>query len=379
MKPRVLIVQRRMTEYRVPLFERLRNSLDAAGIALGVVQGTPSSREVARQDGADLEWATSVKCTYLALGALKPFVQRLPRSLVAAQNLVILPHENWMVANNLRLLFRRPPDRLLAFWGHGANFQAGKWDWGPERIKAKTARMADWWFAYTDASVERLRSVGFPSERITCLNNAVDTGLLHTYRQEIEGGEIDALRRQLGLRGTTVAVFIGSLHNHKRLGFLLEAADLLRARLPSFELVVVGDGPLRPMVRSYASSREWIKVVGPRHGRDKVAHAALGSVLLNPGMVGLGILDSFALGLPMVTTDCRLHSPEIAYLRPGANGLMTADDPDSYVSEVLSLLADPERLALLARGCRQDAARYTVDAMADNFADGILRALGSSG
>ena len=58
--------------------------------------------------------------------------------------------------------------------------------------------------------------------------------------------------------------------------------------------------------------------------------------------VGLGILDSFALGIPMVTTDCKIHSPEIAYLKSGRNGLMIADSEEAFIEGVERLLKNDE-------------------------------------
>lgn len=377
MRHSVLIVQRRMTEYRVPLFERLRRLLADRDVTLQVVQGTSAPSELSRGDMADLDWATSCKCAYLPLARSRPYRQHVPKALVDCQDLVILPHENWMMANNPWLLLRKPKDRLLAFWGHGANFQASRPGRGLERLKPMTARRADWWFAYTSLSVERLRALGFPGERVTCLDNAVDTTQLSLYREQISDDELETLRQRLGITGQNTAIFIGSLHKQKRMDLLLKAADRLRQQLTDFELVIVGDGPLRRAIEAQASSRDWVKVVGPRRGRDKVLYAALGKVMLNPGMVGLGILDSFALGIPMVTTDCHLHSPEIAYLRPEMNGVMTPDHLDAYVARVASLLPDTAALTRLANGCREDASRYTVDKMAHHFAEGIELALGS--
>jgi len=371
----VIIVQRRMTEYRLSLFERLRVLLANQEIELAVIQGTPSAQESLRGDSADLEWATSRRCRYVRLGESQAFSQHLPRQLLEAQDLVILPHEGWMIANNLRLVFRRPRTPLLGFWGHGANFQAASSDGWRERLKSSTVGLADWWFAYTALSVDRLTAAGYPKERITCLNNAVDTAQLGRWRQEITESDIQGTRDALGLRGHHTAVFIGSLHPRKRLDFLVQAADRLRDELGDFELIVIGDGPLKPLLLAHASVREWLKVVGSKHGRDKVLHALLGDVILNPGMVGLGILDSLSFGLPLVTTDCGMHSPEIAYLRPGQNGVMTPDEVVAYVSQVASLLRDRKLLASLATGCREDATQYTVEGMATNFAGGIQAAL----
>jgi len=95
----------------------------------------------------------------------------------------------------------------------------------------------------------------------------------------------------------------------------------------------------------------------------------------NPGLVGLGILDSFVCEVPMVTTDCCLHSPEIVYLQSSVNGLMTNNIQEDFVSECVSLITNPAKLVALKQGCKSSASTYTVENMARNFADGVEQCL----
>ena len=374
MQARVLIVQRRLTQYRVPLFERLHRQLAVAGIRLQVIYGTPTGAEKMRNDEGFLPWGISIPCRYLKLGHSYAAFQRIPIELIEQQDLVVLPHENSMLNNYALLLLRRSHHTRLAFWGHGANFQAQARNPLRERFKAWISQHGHWWFAYTALSAQRVAENGFPAERITCLNNAVDTRELIKWRESLLQDEIDVLRARLGLQGKKVGVFIGSLHRDKRIEFLLAAADRLRERVPEFELLVIGDGPLRQAVRDFAVSRPWCRSVGALHGRDKALHLALAQLLLNPGMVGVGILDGFAMRLPLVTTDCGIHSPEIAYLEPGVNGLMTADSASAFVGQTAGLFDDVVLRARLAEGCAAAASRYTLDQMADRFCDGIVHA-----
>ena len=96
-----------------------------------------------------------------------------------------------------------------------------------------------------------------------------------------------------------------------------------------------------------------------------------------PGAVGLGILDAFAAGVPPVTTAVPYHGHEIAYVDDGRNGMVLPDwrSPESYARSVGALLDDATRLSLLRRGCVATAADLTIEAMADNFAGGVLAAL----
>lgn len=367
----VAIVQRRMTGYRLPLFEDLRRRLQHHGVRLRVLHGEPTPAERLRRDGGELVWAERCETRYLAGGRLcwQDF-----GALTRASDLVIVTQENKLAYNLVALTLRRP--RRLAFWGHGRNLQARAPDGASERFKRWTTRGADWWFAYTGLSRELVRADGFPDARITVLDNAVDTAALRALHAAVDEAGRTRVRRALGLpEGGPVAAFVGSLHADKRLGFLVDAAERLRARFPGFTLLVAGDGPERAMLESAARTRPWLRLLGARHGRDKAELLAVCDLLLNPGLVGLGLLDAFAAGLPLVTTDCRLHSPEIAYLESGRNGLMTPDEPGAYVQAVAALLAQPAQLARLREGARAAGDRYTLQNMSERFCDGIRRCL----
>lgn len=372
----VLIIQRRMTEYRVPLFDALRRRLAEQGVTLQVVYGTPTSAEYGRDDSGTLLWAIKAPCVYLPMYTAKLVWQNIPHKLISDQNLIIIPHENMLLANYLLLFLRRYRGQAkLAFWGHGANFQSLTSNEVRDLFKAWTVRQVDWWFAYTAASVEKVVASGFDPQRITCLNNAVDVEDMCKLLTTITICERQALQQSLGLQGKNMAVFIGGLYKEKRLTFLCAAADKLRQRLPDFELLIIGDGSLNELIRRFVADRPWARWVGALHGRDKVLHLSLGRIILNPGLVGLNILDSFAFGLPLITTDCGIHSPEISYLRSGHNGIMTADDPLAYADAVERLLTDEPFREMLASNCRADAKRYTLENMVKNFTSGILSAL----
>lgn len=101
----------------------------------------------------------------------------------------------------------------------------------------------------------------------------------------------------------------------------------------------------------------------------------MSTFVLNPGLVGLHVLDAFSMGLPMVTTRTAQHSPEIAYLEDGINGLMTDDSPSAYADAVISLISNHEKLKQLASAALKTADLYTVENMAMNFVNGIELAL----
>lgn len=362
---RVVIVQRRLPHYRVPLFQQLRARAAERGIEIVLVHGDPTSEEALKRDSGKLAWAQHAPTLYAMSGRL---CWQNASPWTAGADLVIVTPENRLLWNLWPQLGPRP--YRLGLWGHGANFQ-GQVDGWRERFKRRMARRTDWWFAYTNASLGPLRRTGFPADRITVLNNSIDTSTLDEQRRSITETEIDALRRELGLVGRHVAIYVGSLYAEKRLDLLFAAAELVRRRLPDFELLVVGAGPQAALVADWAARHPWIHALGSRRGRDKVLSMSLAQVMLNPGLVGLSVLDAFVCQVPMLTTDCGLHSPEIAYLEHDVNGVITADDLGAYAAAICDVLSKPARLERLRQGCARAAGEYTVERMAQRFASGI--------
>lgn len=367
----LLVIQRRMTHYRVPFFNALREKCHEQGIRLRVAHGIGTDSEARKDDSATLQWAEQLKTRYFFGDRLcwQPF-----RHLLPGADMVVVTQENKLINN----LYTQYADRSIRFgyWGHGANLQGAQNSFR-ERYKRVSVARADWWFAYTEMSVPLVKQSGFPPQRITVLNNSIDLSKMAHDSSSVSEAERMQLRTQVGLSGHRIAAYVGSLYAEKRVEFMLEAARKIRGNIPDFEFIIIGTGPQKDIVENFCRDNPWVKYVGAQKGRNKVALLSLAKLMINPGLVGLGILDSFICGLPLITTDCGLHSPEIAYLNNGVNGVMTANVMDEYVATVTRLLNDDELIKNLRNGCITSAKYYSIDNMATNFVDGALRCLES--
>lgn len=372
---RVVFTTLVVTHYRQCFHELVRSKLQSHAISYDLITGAPTSADRKKGDTIDMPWATRVAC--LRFGRAGRLVWQNFLLHVRGADLVILGQENRFLANYcLQILPRRLRPRI-ALWGHGRNFQARRRRSWAERWKARWARRCDWWFAYTDETRRHLERLGYPPERITVFNNALDVLDIFAIKTRIGEARLAQLRADLGLSGDHVGVFVGGHYPDKRLEFLFDAADRIRAQVPDFELLIIGGGEDLPLVRALAAGRSWVHVMGPRFGAEKIELMLLAHLMLMPGLVGLAILDAGAAGLPLVTTAFPWHSPEIAYLEDGRNGVIVPAwrDPDAFADAVVALLGDPVRLARLGAGALVTSRRYTVEAMADRFVDGVLQAL----
>lgn len=368
---RVLVVQRRMTHYRVPFFNALREALQARACELVVAYGEGTASERVKNDAAELPWGQRLSTRYAWGGRLcwQPFGH-----LLAGADAVVITAENKLLYN--LWVQQRCASRVL-LWGHGGNLQGNPHSLR-ERFKRRMARQADWWLAYTEHSRGLVEACGFPAERITVLDNAVDTRELARQRAAVSEGRLAALRQRLGLQAGPVGIYVGSLYAEKRIDFLLDAARALRQRVPQFQLLLLGGGELAGLVQEFCAAHDWAHYLGVTKGQDKVDAMALADVMLNPGALGLGVIDSFVCGVPLVTLADGRHGPEIAYLQHGANGLVVQAEQSAFVTAAISVLDDEHLSVQLKQGCSEAAARYTIENMAENFATGVLACLGAS-
>ena len=370
-RPIVSIVYRFLPQYRIEFFEGLRSRLKCEGIDLRLFYGK-NERNI-KLDERDLSWGTVVSQLELNIFGKQVLFQRLPAAIYDS-SLIILMQENKILSNYPLALWARKRGIRVALWGHGINFQAkpnsiGNW-W-----KRRFSLKVDWWFAYTSKVARLISTFPFPEDRITIVNNAIDTQRLMSALASITVKQMRDLRDELRLGGGPVGIYCGGMYSGKRLPFLFEACERVRKAIPQFELILIGAGPDSKLVEDFARGRDWVHYVGPKFSLDKVPYFSLSQAFLMPGLVGLAVLDSFALGTPIITTKYPHHSPEIEYIENGRNGLISEDDVSAYAKAVIEAIADPRILSRLRNNARTDAEKYTVEAMVSNFVGGILKVI----
>lgn len=370
---RIAIIQRIVPHYRIQFFRKLQAVLAEQYCSLDIFYGRERQGTVPKTASLHEPWAHEIKNTYFSVGGREFVWQDLPS--LHGYDLVIVEHAARLL-NNYALLFKRKVGAVkkLAYWGHGGNFQAGYERPKTEWLKRLMARQVDHWFAYTELSAERVTSMGVNAKNVTTVNNSIDTTVLRAAQKSLTPEELVQLRQEVGIEGKRIGLYCGGLYAEKRIPFVIDAAVELRKKLPDFELVVIGDGPDAKLIEAASEKYQWIKYVGVKEGGEVVPYFELARCVLMPGPVGLVIVDAISLGVPLMTTENRLHGPEIAYLKPGVNGMMVGDSLGEYVDAVYRCMTDDEHYGNMVAGCRADADRLNLDSMVARFKQGIMRA-----
>jgi L-malate glycosyltransferase len=370
----VTIIQRGIAQYRLSFYETLKKELATQDIRLILVHGRFSQFDQHNKNCATVPWAVVIKDRVFKMFGKEVYWQPA-LSLAIGSDLVIVEQANRLIINPILLALRKIFGFKLAFWGHGKNYQSTSPRGLLEQYKRAYSNKADWWFAYTDLSAKVLRETGFPPEKITVVQNAHETEVLEAALAAVTPTQLNALKKELRLQSDRVCLYCGSMYLNKKLDFLLESCVAIRAKIPDFEMIFIGSGPDQHIVESAARQYPWIHYVGPKFDAERVPYFMLSKALLMPGLVGLVIVDSFVTCLPMFTTDIPIHSPEIAYLIQGVNGVMTPYTIEAYSRVVAEYLKDEAMQVALREGCRQSAAAYTLENNVKNFTQGIKKCL----
>lgn len=368
----VVVVQEYLASYREPFWSNLISTASNYDIRVSVACGLPSGDQALRGDYVDAPYVDRIRQQeWSFLG--KRIVIRRSGAATKGADLVIIEQARRNLDAYKALLPGSRNRPIRAMWGHGRDFVGAESQFSSWLLWMLTRRM-DWFFAYTEEGRDALVGRGFPSDRITVVQNSIDTQGIVESIASVSPAMISEFQRQHDLT-SKVAVFVGGLDKSKRITFLLEAAIIAHEQDSDFRLVIAGDGEDRSIVEDYARQYRWIRYLGPVAGRMKALALESAGIIAMPGRVGLIAVDSFACGRPILTTDWEWHAPEYAYLEDGVTCVVAGDSVQEYGIALAQVFQATDHLRTLQFNCLGMSEKYTIDAMSKNYFEGIRLAL----
>jgi glycosyltransferase involved in cell wall biosynthesis len=366
---RILILYKFLPQYRVDFFNILRNELYKDDIELNLIYGKNKNSNALKNDEKDIEWAHYVPNRVIWIGKLELIWQPVTKYL-KGNDVIIVEQANSLVINYYLIIARHFLNFKLAFWGHGRNMQDNAYSL-KNKFKYFFIHSCDWWFAYTECVKNMLIDHKYPSQKITVVQNAIDTVMLCQLYQEVTQQEIDLLKLEIGIQTENAGIYCGGMYPDKRLDFIVEVLLKVKKEVPDFHMIFIGSGIDASIAARASEEYKWIHYMGPKFGKERVKYFKISSVQIMPGAIGLGILDSFAMETPIITTYHPCHGPEFEYLEDNINGIVTNDSLKEYSDAIIQVLKT-KKYKELSSNCKLSAQVYTIEKMVTNFRNGIL-------
>jgi glycosyltransferase involved in cell wall biosynthesis len=274
-------------------------------------------------------------------------------------------HDHWLAA----LAARGTPAALVRTVHHRRAVHRGppaRWLW----------RHTGAVIAVSEGIGAELSRAGVPRDRLRVIGGAVDVG---QFRPEADGR---AVRAELGLGVSAVIGCVARLVPGRGHEILLRAASLLRPRISSLRLVLVGRGEGRSEIEAAVRrlGLEPVVVFAGYRGNDLPAVlTALDAVVL----LGAGseescraVLEAMAAGRPVVAARVGAVPETVV---DGETGWLVDSDPAAVAEGLRRLLEDPDRArAMGAAGRRRVEERFTPASRARAVEHVYARALGRS-
>jgi phosphatidylinositol alpha-mannosyltransferase len=154
-------------------------------------------------------------------------------------------------------------------------------------------------------------------------------------------------------------LFLGRLDPRNGLDQVLSAMPRILAAFPRAELVVAGDGPLRPVYEGRARALGTsVRFVGRVYDERPALYGAADLYLCptNKASFGITLLEAMACGTPIVGSDI---SGFRELVHGGKTLLVPPDDPAAWADAVIRLIQDPARRAEMSAWGLGTAAQYS--------------------
>ena len=245
--------------------------------------------------------------------------------------------------------------------------------WLDRRLISKTDRLV----GNSKSVVDFYRDLGVPTEKLVCIPNGIDAPSLD---ETVDRSTREALLSKLNLPPDAyVAGYIGRLAKQKRVEDLIWAVETLRQIRPKLYLVIVGDGPERDRLESFAHDvgcQDHVRFLG--HRDDASRWLKMFDVFcLASSFEGMSnsLMEAMSIGKPVLASDISANRELVIQARTGF--LPKLADTVGYMQFLRQLIDEPDLGPELGKAGRERIQQFFgITRMVDAYAEMYRNVLG---
>ncbi len=361
----VNIFQNRIPEYRVPFFLELIRASRNLNIAIDIyISSKPYQNR--GDEAAQLVPHKVIKTRSLRIKKLN-FDIFVPKLKIFDADLYIV---EFGIRNLLQIFCLKFLGRgHLAFWGHGEE-KGRNFSKIEIFLRSRILTLADFFFVYTKSGENYLvNTANFSGKRIFVVNNSTDTQALASAKLLPFEKMLLTVPFNFSDQSAVTVAAVASLEKSKKIGEVLEIHNQMRKHIPNFQTLICGDGPEREYLESISGDGVFFLGRVSPIGLAQISKIAV--AIVSPGPVGLVVTDSFAMGIPIITSANQNHGPEFSYLVNGYNSLIVSGALNMYVETINGFIAETKLQETLRFGLAQSLENFNIDIMVANYLAGI--------
>ena len=260
-------------------------------------------------------------------------------------------HESGSVPKEERPKFRKMIDPLLSIF-----------------IKGSDAFLT--YTSYADHSLKR--DFNIDSKKIFRAQNSVDTSNIDS---EIEKffPFVESKKKELGLIGFNVAMYIGGIETRKKIDNLIKAVTKLNQSALPTKALIVGDGPDKEeLIQKLSAVEKSHTVFAGKHVKDATLYVLLSDVVVLPSSGGLSVMTAFACKKPFIGSEEIEHGGIKDYVVDGTNGyLIKENDIEDLELKLMNMFSDPILYKKLCDNAYKTSKKNTVSNMVNGYENAI--------
>ncbi len=182
---------------------------------------------------------------------------------------------------------------------------------------------------------------------------------------DYQGPARGAARTKLGLRDGDIAIgFVGRLASQKAPDRLIDAFSDMAASAPDTRLVICGEGPLEPSLRTLVRDHglaDRVIWAGQTNGREVMAALDVFALASAYEAMPYVLIEAAAAGLPIVVTDV---GGARTVVEPGVSGFIVANwDRAAFAGRLGELARQPEIRNRMAQAARAQSQKFGIARM----------------
>jgi glycosyltransferase involved in cell wall biosynthesis len=244
-------------------------------------------------------------------------------------------------------------------------WKAGWQLWLDRRLIDRTDRLV----GNSPSVVEFYRDLGLPPEKLRCVPNGIDipsqpTPLDFATRRQ-------SLLHELNLPSDAfIAGYVGRLAKQKRVQDLIWSVETLRQIRPRLHLVIVGDGPERDRLESFAADigcTQHVRFLGHRDDASRWLES-FDVFCLASSFEGMSnsVMEAMSMGKPVIASDIPANRDLVIQSETGF--LPKLGDTVGFMQFLRSLIDDPALCERLGRcGRERIQTSFSVSQMVESY------------